>query len=135
MGTLNSVTLEFGGGEYAFALNGREIEELEKACGVVNEKGQLIPVGFGAIFQRLILGVWRGSDIYHTIRLGLEGGGMAAVPARRIADGYAVPPYLSGTVGGPEQTAIAIANAAMHGVGEIEAGDEADPPGEQMAGE
>lgn len=113
------VTLEFGGGEYAFALNGREIEELQRVAG---------NVGFGTIYQRASLGHWFHGDIYHTIRLGLEGGGMAPVEAKRIADVYAVPPYMTGQLGGPEQTALAILGAAIHGLADLPKSGEAETP-------
>lgn len=113
------VTLEFGGGEYSLALNGREIEELQRLAG---------NVGFGAIYQRAVMGNWFHGDIYHTIRLGLEGGGMAPVEAKRIADVYAVPPYQVGHLGGAEQTAIAIIGAAMHGLADLPKSGEAETP-------
>ena len=124
----NKVVLEFGGGEYAFALNGKQVEELQKLCGSPNKEGVLVPVGFGLIYQRAALGAWFHGDIYHSIRLGLEGGGMGAVDARRVADMYAVPPYRSGVIGGPEMTAQAIIRAAMHGFEDL-------PPGEAQAPE
>lgn len=119
----NRVVLEFGDGEFPFALNASEVEELQKKCGAPDEKGIVKPVGFGLIFQRAQLGAWSNADVYHTIRLGLEGGGMSPVEARRTAERYAVPPYRAGIPGGPEATMLAILGAAMHGLEDL-------PPGE-----
>lgn len=127
MSLSNKITLAFGDGDYTFALNGREVEELQKVCGAPGEKGFVVPVGFGLIYQRANLGAWMHADIYHTIRLGLEGGGQAPVAAKRIADLYAVPPYKAGVKGGPEKTALAIINAAMHGFEDLPLGEEETP--------
>lgn len=127
MSLSNRITLEFGDGEFTFALNGREVEELQKLCGSPDEKGTYRPHGFGSIYQRAALGTWFHSDIYHTIRLGLEGGGMDPVKATRIAKAYAVPPYRAGVIGGPEQTALVVLNAAMHGFEDLPPGEAAAP--------
>lgn len=127
MSLSNRIVLEFGDGEYAFALNGREVEELQKLCGSPDEKGTYRPHGFGVIFQRAALGAWFHSDIYQTIRLGLEGGGMDPVQATRVAKAYAMPPYRAGVKGGPEQTAIAILSAAMHGFEDLPSGEVVTP--------
>lgn len=123
MSLTNRITLEFGDGEYVFALNGREVEELQKLCGAPDAKGNYVPHGFGIIYQRAALGAWFHSDIYQTIRLGLEGGGLDPVKATRVAKAYAQPPYRAGVVGGPEKTALAVLSAAMHGFEDL-------PPGE-----
>lgn len=110
--------MQWGDGEYLFRLNGREIEELQKLCG---------NVGFGAIYQRISLGVWFWGDLYHTIRLGLIGGGMGAVEAKKLTDMYAgrelgtVP--LAAGPNSPESVANAVLRAAMHGFEDL-------PPGE-----
>lgn len=127
MSLSNLRVLEFGDGEYAFALNGREVEELQKLCGSPDEKGAYRPHGFGVIFQRAALGAWFHSDIYQTIRLGLEGGGLDPVKARRIAEAYARPPYKAGVIGGPEKTALAILDAAMHGFEDLPSGEAETP--------
>lgn len=117
------VVLEWGDGEYAFALKGAQIEELEQVCG---------KVGFGVIFQRVMLGTWFWADIYQTVRLGLIGGGMGAVEAKRLTDTYIgrekpnVP--LAAGPNNPESVARAVLGAAMHGFEDI-------PSGEAMAGE
>lgn len=115
------VFLEWGDGEYLFALKGKEIEELEHQCG---------KVGFGAIFQRISMGVWFWGDIYHSIRLGLIGGGMGAVEAKRLTDMYVGqnPIPLVGGPNNPESVALAVVSAAMTGVPDL-------PLGESQAGE
>lgn len=128
MSLTNRIVLEWGDGEYEFALNGKEVRELQKVCGVYDKDGVLRPVGFGAIYQRLALGVWLDEDIHHSIRLGLIGGGMSFVDAKRKAEMYAAPPYRAGVKGGAEQVALAVVGAAMHGLEEIA------PSGERSAG-
>lgn len=116
------VELEWADGEFLFALKGKQIEELQRVCG---------DVGFGVIFQRLMLGTWSLGDIQHTIRLGLIGGGMDPILARRKVDAYAQPPLVAGP-NNPESLARAIVKAAMHGVETIDQGEEqpgADPAG------
>ena len=117
------IQLEWGDGEYNFALKGAQIEELESVCG---------KIGFGAIYQRVMLGTWFWSDLYQTVRLGLIGGGMGAVEAKRLTDMYigrdkpSVP--LAAGPNNPESIARAVLGAAMHGFEDI-------PSGEQEAGE
>lgn len=112
------VMLEWGDGEYLFALRGKEIEELEQVCG---------KIGFGAIYQRVSLGTWFWGDLYHIIRLGLIGGGMGAVEAKRLTEMYAgkdrpaVP--LAAGPNSPESVANAILRAVMHGMEDIEPGE------------
>jgi hypothetical protein len=112
------ITLEWGDGEYLFALKGKEIEELEQVCG---------KVGFGAIYQRVSLGVWFWGDLYHTVRLGLIGGGMGAIEAKRLTDMYIGRerpgmPLVSGP-NSPESVAQAVLKAVMHGFEDIEPGE------------
>lgn len=111
------IVLEWADGEYLFALKGKQIEELEHVCG---------KVGFGAIFQRISMGVWFWGDLYHTIRLGLMGGGLGAVEAKRLTDMYVgqdrlATPLAAGP-NSPEQVALAIVGAAMTGVPDIPLG-------------
>lgn len=122
------VILEWGGGEHVFALKGAQIEELEQVCG---------KVGFGAIFQRVMLGVWFWGDIYHTVRLGLIGGGMGAVEAKRLTDAYigkdkpGIP--LAHGPNNPEGIARAVLGAVMHGFEDLPEGEA--PAGESPASE
>ncbi len=113
------VELEWADGEFLFALRGAQIEELQRVCG---------DVGFGVIYQRVMLGAWSFSDIKHTVRLGLIGGGMDPIEARRKVDAYVVPPLVNGP-NNPEKLARAILQAAMHGVDTLDT-----PPGESEPG-
>ena len=122
------IVLEWADGEYPFALKGAQIEELEHVCG---------KVGFAAICQRVFLGVWFWGDIYHTVRLGLIGGGLGAVEARRLTDAYIGQdkpgiPLTSGP-NNPESIAQAVLGAAMYGVEDIPVGE--PPAGESPATE
>lgn len=129
MAWTNRVVLEFGDGEFVFALGQKHIEQMQMACAL---DGKF--VGIGAIYQRMELGVYAAQDIYHTIRLGLEGGGMDPVLAKRKADAYAIPPYRSGVVGGAEQTAIAVMRAAMYGLEHIPPGEAKTPEASSTSG-
>lgn len=112
------IILEWGDGEYAFALYGDQIEEIQHQCG---------KVGFGAIYQRVTLGVWFWGDLYHTIRLGLIGGGMGAVEAKRLTDLYIKQPLATGP-NCPETVARAVMGAAMHGLADLKPSGEAETP-------
>lgn len=118
------VILEWADGEFTFALQGAQIEELQRVCG---------EVGFGVIYQRLMLGAWSLGDIQHTIRLALIGGGMDPILARRKVDMYARPPLVSGP-NNPEALARAIVKAAMHGVETLDAPSGEAEPGADPAG-
>lgn len=61
------VVLPFGDGEHLFALKFKQLEQLEKVCDS----------GIGEIAHRLLSLKPNLYDIYYTISLGLEGGGMA----------------------------------------------------------
>lgn len=118
MNTKAEVTLEWADGEYLFALKGAQIEELEEKCG---------NVGIGLIYQRVKLGSYRYVDLYHTIRLGLIGGGMGAVEAKRLVDRYApgTVPIESGP-NSPFSVASAILGVVFHGMEKL-------PPGKAEA--
>jgi len=107
------ITLEWADGEYLFALKGAQIEELEHACG---------KVGFGVIYQRVMLGAWFWSDLYHTVRLGLIGGGMGAIEAKRLTDFYIGKETNRPLTGpnSPEAVARAVLGASMVGFGDLE---------------
>lgn len=64
-----SITLRraFGGRDCSFKLRWGEIEQLEQACGA----------GIGAIWQRVATLQFRAADIRETVRLGLQGAGLA----------------------------------------------------------
>lgn len=72
---------EFAGRERRFALRFGEILDLEQACGDGKE-----PAPIGVIFQRLSMSRFAARDVYHTIRLGLIGGGMDSLKAKALLD-------------------------------------------------
>lgn len=115
--------IEWADGEYLFALKADQIEELQHVCG---------NVGFGVIYQRVMLGAWFQSDITNIIRLGLIGGGKGAVEANRLVKMYAKPPYIAGP-NNPESLARAILQLTMHGMEDLDQSGE-DKPGESPAG-
>lgn len=118
------VVLEWADGEFPFALKGAQIEELQRVCG---------DVGFGVIYQRIMLGAWSIGDIQNTIRLGLIGGGMDPVEAQRKTKAYATPPLVAGP-NNPEKLARAIVQAAMHGVETLDQNSGEEQPGADPAG-
>lgn len=130
------IALEWADGEYLFALKGAQIEELQAQCG---------NVGFGAIHLRVLTGVWFWGDLYHTVRLGLMGGGMGAVEAKRLTDRYIGQETDSETrvplgkgPNSPLSVARAVMNAAMFGIEEAikdAPPAEDDQSGEAQAGE
>ena len=80
-----SVVLEWPGGEHKFALRCGEIEILETEAR--NGRGGN-GIGLGSIWTRVMGGEWFISDINSIIRLGLIGGGMGEVEARRMVRDY-----------------------------------------------
>lgn len=99
-------TLEWADGEYSFALKGKQIEELQV----------LSKTGFGAIYRRVMAGDWHYEDIYHTIRLGLMGGGMGAVEAKRMCDLYVDGVSLAAGPNSPLIVAQALLGISVMGV-------------------
>lgn len=67
------IDLDWADGTYPFCLPLAQLEELQALC----DAGPLV------IARRLENGDWSHRDIYHTIRLGLIGGGMPPVDALR----------------------------------------------------
>lgn len=73
------IELKWADGTYLFALKLKQIEELQRLCGV----------GLGEIAQRLLVERrWYAGDIVETIRLGLIGGGTPSVRARELIETY-----------------------------------------------
>jgi hypothetical protein len=68
-----SVDLEWADGSYSFCLPLAQLEELQTLC----DAGPLV------IAQRLESGLWTHKEVYHTLRLGLIGGGMPPGDALR----------------------------------------------------
>jgi hypothetical protein len=69
------VIKQWAGEDRPFNLPFGKLMDLEEACG---------KVGFGEIYLRLGRHTYFARDIYHTIRLGLIGGGMSSVEAERL---------------------------------------------------
>lgn len=111
------VTLEWGDGEYLFALKSAQIEELEKICDE----------GIGRICARVFSRVdFTYKHVRDTIRLGLIGGGMSAVEAKRLVTAYVdgVPIDATTDPSSPLKTASAILKAVHFGWEDLPPGDE-----------
>jgi hypothetical protein len=114
------IILKWGDGEYLFALKGKQIEHLEKACDA----------GIGDIAHRVMSLRPRYGDIKNILWLGLEGGGMPPVVVKEKMDRFfdGQPLAALGDPSSPLATAAAVIQAAYFGVGDI-------PKGEAPAGE
>lgn len=118
--SLCAVTLIWADGEHAFALPIAQLEELQSKC----DAGPLV------IARRLEAGTWQYEDVYHTLRLGLIGGGMAPVEALKLTRLYVLErPWIENVY-----PALAVLQAAILGkpdepVGKSPAdGEESAPP-------
>lgn len=117
--SLCRVDLEWGDGTYPFALPLAQLEELQTLC----DAGPIV------ISNRLETGAWQVGDIYHTLRLGLIGGGAKPVDALRLCKLYVLDrPWLENVL-----PAHAVIQAVLIGkpdepVGKSPAaGEESDP--------
>lgn len=115
-----SVDLEWADGTYTFALPLAQLEELQTLC----DAGPLV------VAQRLENGMWTSKEVYHTLRLGLIGGGMSPADALRKTRLYVLErPWLENVM-----PALAVMQAVLIGkpdepVGKSPAdGEESDPP-------
>jgi hypothetical protein len=70
------VELEFGDGSYRFKLTLKTIAELQEKCSA----------GIGTIYSRIASGSYRSEDLIETCRLGLIGGGLEGVAARKLIE-------------------------------------------------
>lgn len=118
--SLCAVDLDWADGQHRFALPIAQLEELQGKCGA----GPMV------IARRLEIGTWQYEDIYHTLRLGLIGGGMAPVEALKLTRTYVLDrPWIENVY-----PALAVLQAAILGkpgepVGKSLAdGEESDPP-------
>lgn len=108
---------EWAGRERSFALSFGGVMDLEQACG----DGKT-PVAVGLLFQRLTRGLFAASDIYHTIRLGLIGGGMPQADANALMKKhFDLVPYIRNA-----SLAVDVLSAVMVGI-EPTAPSDADP--------
>lgn len=78
------VTADFAGRPCRFQLRLGEMAELERLCGA----------GIGAIFMRLGAHQFSHRDVWDTIRLGLEGGGMSGLAASALVLRYQDEPLM-----------------------------------------
>lgn len=72
------VILEIGDGEHLCKLTLKAIAELQEKCDA----------GIGAIYMRVWKGEFFAEDLVETVRLGLIGGGMSGVDAKKLIDRY-----------------------------------------------
>jgi hypothetical protein len=72
------ITFDWADGPRVFRLAWGEIAELQErtACGPQ------------FLLSRLVDGTWKADDLYHIIRLGLIGGGLAPLDALKLVDRY-----------------------------------------------
>jgi hypothetical protein len=117
------VTADFAGRPCRFQLRLGEMAELERLCGA----------GIGAIFMRLGTHQFSHRDVWDTIRLGLEGGGMSGIAASALVLRYQDDPLMdhlllagrivAAAVNGVPQAGDAAGNAAAEGEGTAAPGD------------
>ena len=126
---MNKVTTMFGGEERTFAFGLNEIEELQR----IVEPGK--STGLGLIIARVMDNDFFHQDIYHSIRLGLIGGGECApTRAKELVDTYVVGKPLSppGDPSAPLSVAKVILGNIMFGVAEPTSPKKS--PGDEMTG-
>lgn len=92
---------DFAGATHRFCLPLGKIADLERLCDA----------GIGAIMVRLGTHQFKARDIWDTIRLGLEGGGMPGPDATATCLPYHVEPLMWYA-----QLAAAILNSAVNGI-------------------
>ncbi len=73
-----TIELPFADGDYVFRLAWGELIKLQEACDA----------GPYVILDRLLTGRWKVEEISNVIRLGLIGGGMEPIPARKLVQSY-----------------------------------------------
>lgn len=110
------VVLPWGDGSYLFALRMKQLEHLEKACNA-----SISEIAMRVMALRPHLG-----EIYQTILLGLEGGGMSPTQAKAMMDRYFDGRPLAGAndEASPLATAAKVMQAAWFGMEDIPAGEE-----------
>lgn len=105
--------ITWAGGEHAFDLKIEHLRALQDVCDAGPEW----------VLSRLMTKQWRVDDVTSTIRLGLEGGGMAKEAARKLVAQHVEARPLTLSV----LTAQAVLMLALYG-------DPDDQPGEADAG-
>lgn len=110
------VAAAFAGRECRFQLRLGEMAELERLCGA----------GIGAIFMRLGTHQFSHRDVWDTIRLGLEGGGMSGIAASAMVLRYQDEPLMDYLPLAGQIVAAAV-NGVPKGKAETEGESPADP--------
>lgn len=110
------VTAVFAGRERRFQLRLGEMAELERLCGA----------GIGAIFMRLGTHQFSHRDVWDTIRLGLEGGGMGGIEASATVLRYQDEPLMDHLPLAGQIVAAAV-NGVPRGKAGAEGENRADP--------
>ena len=110
------VTAAFAGRERRFQLRLGEMAELERLCGA----------GIGAIFVRLGSHQFTHRDVWDTIRLGLEGGGMGGIEASATVMRYQDHPLMD-YLPLAGQIVSAAVNGVPRGKAEAEGESQVDP--------
>ena len=115
------VVLDWGDGQYLFALKGKQIEHLEKVCDA--------PIG--QIAARLFSRMPAYKDVRETVLQGLIGGGTPPVIATQLVTTYldGQPLDAPNDPSSPLKTAVAIMQAAWFGVPELVAESGEAPAG------
>ncbi|MER8827233.1 gene transfer agent family protein [Mesorhizobium sp. M0938] len=116
----SEVVLPWGDGNHLFALKGKQIEHLEKACDA----------GIAELANRVMSLRPRYGDLYQIILLGLEGGGMPPTQAKAMMDRY----FEGRPIADPRDEASPLATAAKV-MQAVWFGMEDIPSGEAGAGE
>lgn len=115
------VVLDWGDGQYLFALKGKQIEHLEKVCDA--------PIG--QIAARLFSRMPAYRDVRETVLQGLIGGGTPPVTATQLVTTYldGQPLDAPNDPSSPLKTAVAVMQAAWFGVPELVAESGEAPAG------
>lgn len=110
---MHAVDINWSGGEHAFALSIDLLRALQDRCDA----------GPAWVLSRLRSGQWMVDDVVSTIRLGLEGGGLAKDDARKLVAKHVEDRPLAMSV----MTAQLVLMSALYGT-------EDDPVGEAPVG-
>lgn len=117
--SLCAIELEWADGAYPFCLPLAQLEELQALCDA----------GPAVISGRLEMSTWKVGDIYHTLRLGLIGGGMEPVKALRLCKLYVLDrPWLENVLPAHAVIQAALIGKSDEPVGKSAADGEASDP-------
>lgn len=113
------IELVFADNSYLFRLPAKRIAELQDRCGA----------GIGAIYKRTMSGDFYENDLKEIVRLGLIGGGLEPLEARKLIDRYCDAWPLNVWF----VHAAAILSACVNGYEKPSEGEADDPPGKMTA--